>query len=208
MAWEGEGGDETVQEINNNQRRLEQLYCQAGNTLYCSYAELHPVETIASIAGGLLLSGVIGGVFIAPATISTDTIIISGGIAESANIACGLDLCSDEIRNSVAVGKAGVDQVMDIIKDPSAIREVSVYINQAGKRANLFARFDILTSQAIHEVKNVANLSLTKPFMEQAVKYKAIADSAGLELHYWLTNDAPQRVQDWLRKLEIFVHTP
>jgi len=108
---------------------------------------------------------------------------------------------------SSALGKLGVDRVFRFLSDPTAQREVSVYVNEGGKRANLFARFDILTSTAIHEVKNVANLSLAQDFMDQAYKYKLIADSAGLELHYWLINDAPQHVYDWLVQLGISVHT-
>jgi RHS repeat-associated protein len=110
--------------------------------------------------------------------------------------------------SSPLIGKAGVDRVLQILNDPSAQTEVNVYVNEAGKRANIFARFDILTNTAIHEVKNVADLSLSQRLMDQAWRYKQIADGAGLELHYWLMNDAPQRVQSWLQNLGIFVHTP
>jgi hypothetical protein len=110
--------------------------------------------------------------------------------------------------SSPAIGQAGVNTVMNLLNDPSAQREVSVYVNEAGKRANLFARFDILTVNAIHEVKNVADLSLSQRFMEQALKYKALADASGLELHYWLLNDAPPNVVQWLNSIGVIVHTP
>jgi len=110
--------------------------------------------------------------------------------------------------SSPLIGKAGVDQVLKIINDPGAQTEIMVYVNEAGKRGNYFARFDILTRTAIHEVKNVANLSLTQTFMDQAYRYKSIADSAGLELHYWLINDAPTKVSRWLERLGVTVHTP
>jgi RHS repeat-associated protein len=110
--------------------------------------------------------------------------------------------------SSPAIGKAAVDQVLKIINDPSAQTEVNVYVNEAGSRANLFARLDILTQTAIHEVKNVANLSLSQNFMDQAYRYKMIADSAGLELHYWLMNDAPAKVQSWLQNIGAAVHIP
>lgn len=93
------------------------------------------------------------------------------------------------------------------MNDPTAQREVRVYVNEAGRRSNYFARLDIVTNTAIHEVKNVSRLSLSKPFMEQASRYKLIADSAGMELHYWLVNDAPQSVVEWLLTLGIQVHT-
>jgi len=104
------------------------------------------------------------------------------------------------------IGKMGVDQVMKILNDSTAQTEVQVYIGEAGKRANVFARLDIVTSSAIHEVKNVADLSLTQNLMNQAYRYKSIADSAGLEMHYWLMNSSPEKVVNWLQRMGIFVH--
>jgi len=108
--------------------------------------------------------------------------------------------------SSPVLGKQGVDVVMKILNDPNAQREVPVYVQEAGKRANLFARFDILTQTAIHEVKNVTDLSLSQNFMEQVYKYKTIADGTGLELHYWLLKDAPNNVVNFLQNLGIIVH--
>ena len=62
------------------------------------------------------------------------------------------------------------------------------------------------TSTAIHEVKNLADLSLRQDFMDQAQMYKLFADSGGLELHYWLVNSAPPDLVRWLQSLGIIVH--
>jgi hypothetical protein len=112
------------------------------------------------------------------------------------------------IKSSAEIGREGVDDVISLLNDPSAQREVTIYVNEAGKRANIFARLDILTNTAIHEVKNVADLDLSQDFMAQATKYKAIADAAGLELNYWLMNDAPNHVASWLQSQGINVIIP
>ena len=109
--------------------------------------------------------------------------------------------------HSTRIGQLGEEAVYKLLNDPTAQREVRVYVNEAGRRSNYFARLDIVTNTAIHEVKNVSRLSLSEPFMEQASRYKLIADSAGMELHYWLVNDAPQSVVEWLLTLGIQVHT-
>jgi hypothetical protein len=75
------------------------------------------------------------------------------------------------------------------------------------RRANYFARLDGVTQSAIHEVKNVASLSLSQGFMDQAYRYKMLADSMEVELHYWLTNSYPARVVEWLEQLGVIVHT-
>jgi len=93
-----------------------------------------------------------------------------------------------------------------ILADPTAQEEVRVYVGEAGKRANYLARLDILTDTAIHEAKNVVQLSLSQSFMEQATTYKLIADGAGLEFHYGLLNAAPPRVVAWLERLGAIVH--
>jgi hypothetical protein len=97
--------------------------------------------------------------------------------------------------------------VFDSLNDPAAQEEVRIYVGEAGRRANYFARLDILTETAIHEVKNVAQLSLSQGFKAQATRYYMIAESAGWELHYWLLNSAPPHVVRWLEELGAIVHT-
>jgi RHS repeat-associated protein len=111
------------------------------------------------------------------------------------------------IKNSVQIGQEGVNRVLDILNDPTAETEQSVWVLNNGELVPYpFARFDIVTSDAIHEVKNVTDLSLSQDFMEQAYRYKMIADSGGLDLHYWLLNDKPGAVVDWLQQQGIIVH--
>ena len=63
------------------------------------------------------------------------------------------------------------------------------------------------------EIWGVALLILSHCFCQMMLgmfpknTYKLIADSAGMELHYWLVNDAPQSVVEWLLTLGIQVHT-
>jgi hypothetical protein len=112
-------------------------------------------------------------------------------------------------QSPAQIGQNGVNKVLNILKDPSARTEQSIWVVNDGVRIPYpFARFDIVTTDAIHEVKNVADLSLSQDFMDQAYRYKLIADSGNLELHYWLVNDAPQNVQLWLQRLGIVVHVP
>jgi RHS repeat-associated protein len=127
-----------------------------------------------------------------------------GGSACTA--ACADGDCTNEIGTSYRIGQRGIDLVFKHLNDPTLQQEVKVYVNEAGKRANYFARFDGVTRTAIHEVKNVTNLTLSQGFREQAIRYKSIADSAGLELHYWLVNSAPENVVRWLEQQGIIVH--
>jgi RHS repeat-associated protein len=55
-AWVGEGGG-SIGEAEYNTQINEQLYCQAGNSIYCPYAINHPVDTIVSIGVGLVAAG-------------------------------------------------------------------------------------------------------------------------------------------------------
>lgn len=144
--------------------------------------------------GGAVVIGVVAAAAVAP----------MAAAALSAAIADGDP--TNEMQSAAAIGQDGVDTVLSLLQDPSAQTGVKVYVNEAGKRSNLFARFDILTDTAIHEVKNVQNLSLSQNFMAQAEKYKKIADGAGLELHYWLMNDSPKKVIDWLNDIDVYVH--
>jgi hypothetical protein len=132
---------------------------------------------------------------------------VGAWLSEMLGLACLDGDCGNELKSSYEIGRQGQKMVMDFLNDPTAQEEVRVYVGEAGKRANYFARFDILTETAIHEVKNVADLSLSQSFMNQAQTYKLIADSSGLELHYWLVNSAPQRVIDFLQELGVIVHT-
>jgi RHS repeat-associated protein len=52
------GGTETSADIAYYEQRNRALYCQAGYTLYCSYAENHPVDTAVSISAGLIGAGI------------------------------------------------------------------------------------------------------------------------------------------------------
>ncbi len=123
------------------------------------------------------------------------------------NMACGDQDCTNEARTAYQIGQEGSQRVWNYLNDPTLQTEVKVYINEAGRRINYFARLDGLTDTAIHEVKNVANLSLTQKFMDQATQYKLIADGMGIELHYWLVNSAPANVVQWLQQNGIIVHT-
>jgi RHS repeat-associated protein len=122
-------------------------------------------------------------------------------------LSCGDGDCGNEARTSYQIGEEGAQRVWRILNDPSLQTEVRVYVSEGGKRANYFARFDGLTDTAIHEVKNVSNLSLTQGFMNQATTYKRIADGMNLEVHYWLVNSAPPKVINWLQQQGIIVHT-
>ncbi|MFZ3069971.1 MAG: RHS repeat-associated core domain-containing protein [Anaerolineaceae bacterium] len=46
----------------------EALYCQAGYTMYCSYAQNHPAETVSSVVGGLVIASTIEQIAIDSAT--------------------------------------------------------------------------------------------------------------------------------------------
>ena len=124
----------------------------------------------------------------------------------STSVACADGECLNETRTSYEIGEAGEDLVFKYLNDPTLEREVMVYVNEGGKRANYFARLDGLTSTAIHEVKNGTQLSLSEEFRNQAHTYKLIADSLGVELHYWLLRSYPQHVIEWLNELGAIVH--
>jgi RHS repeat-associated protein len=115
--------------------------------------------------------------------------------------------CSSGRTSPYEIGQRGQKMVFDSLNDPAAQEEVRIYVGEAGRRANYFARLDILTETAIHEVKNVAQLSLSQGFKAQATRYYMIAESAGWELHYWLLNSAPPHVVRWLEELGAIVHT-
>jgi hypothetical protein len=120
---------------------------------------------------------------------------------------CGDGNCTNEVKSSYQLGQEGQRLVMDFLKDPTSQEEVWVWVGEAGKRVNQFALLDIVAETAIHEAKNVAQLSLSQEFVAQAMKHKTIADAAGLELNYWLLRSAPQHVFRWLRQvLEVVVH--
>ena len=59
-ATVGEGGydNDHKNQAEEDAQRNRQLYCQAGNTLYCSYAQNHPVEYATSMAVGLVAAGI------------------------------------------------------------------------------------------------------------------------------------------------------
>ena len=149
------------------------------------------------------------------ATVTTllacSTVAACAKVAETAlrlgGAACTDGDCTNEASSSHAIGEQGAQAVWKFLNDPTLQTELRVYVGEAGKRANYFARLDGPTSTAIHEVKNVSNLSLRQTFMDQAHTYKLLADSMGIELHYWLTNSAPDHVVQWLRTLGAIVHT-
>jgi len=134
------------------------------------------------------------------------TPMVGGVLVVGGAEAAGLVGASVQLGSS-AIGQAGVRQVLRILNDPSAQTEVPVNLRIGSQVQFLWARLDIVTQNAIHEVKNVAALSLNQAFTDQALKYKAIAESMGYELHYWLMSDAPASVVQWLLRRGIIVHT-
>ncbi len=105
MAWNGEGGnydDEHRAHDAYVQQRDESLKCAAGRKTYCSFAENHPVQTGAFIAGGLVLEGVVAAA-VGVTTVTAETITITTTTAEGANIACGNDMCASEAEQIVTV---------------------------------------------------------------------------------------------------------
>jgi hypothetical protein len=132
---------------------------------------------------------------------------LSYGVQALVGAACADGDCANEARTSYQIGSEGAQRVWNHLNDPTLQTEVKVYVNEAGRRANYFTRLDGLTNTAIHEVKTVSNLSLSQNFMDQAHRYKLLADSMGIELHYWLTNSSPQKVVNWLQQQGIIVHT-
>jgi hypothetical protein len=115
MASVGDGGyDETIPKIvPNENQRLEELKCQAGDETYCSYAENHPAETAAFVIGGVATAGVAAAV-IAPATVSLGTATTVATSAEAANVACGGDMCADEINT-------GINTVYQVVQNGKTI---------------------------------------------------------------------------------------
>jgi RHS repeat-associated protein len=132
---------------------------------------------------------------------------LSGLGVTAAEAACADGDCTNEVKGGYEIGEEGAQLVFGYLNDPTLRREVMVYVQEAGKRANYFARLDGLTSTAIHEVKNVGQLSLSQDFMNQARTYTKIADGLGVDLHYWLLRSAPERVVTWLQELGVIVHT-
>ena len=60
------------------------LECRAGNTLYCSYAQNHPVETAIFTGAGLITAGTLGGLLgeISISGIATGTVITQAACAD------------------------------------------------------------------------------------------------------------------------------
>ncbi|MBI5840803.1 MAG: RHS repeat-associated core domain-containing protein [Chloroflexi bacterium] len=75
MAWEGNGGDDTKEEVEYYRQRNDALKCQAGNDTYCSYGEKHPIE-VATFTASALMGGA-----------ATETVILGGGAAAVADTA-------------------------------------------------------------------------------------------------------------------------
>jgi RHS repeat-associated protein len=186
-------------------QRTNALRCQSGETTYCSYGEQHPVEVFLFAVGGM-----------AGAT-AIEAFILEGGAAAVSEVAywravlsclrsaicrtiTGMAGGAGSKLSSYQIGQNGVKQVLETLDDPSAQTEQTLTAN------GLSGRFDIATDTTLNEVKNVANLSLSQRFMEQAMRYSTIAEGLGKPLHYWLVNDKPQYIVDWLQNLGITVH--
>jgi hypothetical protein len=188
-----------------------ELICQAGHREYCSYAENHPVEAIVSTAIGLALPGVVEYAIAGGGAATAIEVIKDVGwqLAKSCStssicwrvIGAGGTGVVKAIRpDSNQIGRNGENQVLKTLNDPSALTQQTVAGN------GFSGRIDILTDTGMHEVKNVADISLSQRFMEQAYRYTEIAQANSIELHYWLLNDHPQYVVDWLSRLGIIVH--
>ena len=185
-------------------QRTEALKCHGGDKLYCSEAQNHPAAVVAYAITGLVSAAALPEAWAITeafgwnvATVCATSIIcwtITGAGGVGAAGVVGNQVGSNQI------GRNGVNQVLKTLNDPNALTEQTVTGN------GLSGRIDILTNTAMNEVKNVANLSLSQQFMEQAYKYSEIAQANELELHYWLVNDHPQYIVDWLSRLGIIVH--
>jgi RHS repeat-associated protein len=81
-------------------QRNDALKCQAGNEDYCSYAENHPYEAAAYTVGGLVLSGA-GAAAVAASSITTEAAVTTTATVETANAACGGDMCASETQDAV-----------------------------------------------------------------------------------------------------------
>jgi hypothetical protein len=137
--------------------------------------------------------------------------VVSGGVFAGVGYGVGR-VARGAIRSSLAtsyenmasheIGDAGEEIVLRNLNDPTAQRKVPIRVVGVS-RPN--GRFDIVTSSAIHEVKNVAKLSLSQRFKNQALFYKAVADAAETPLVYHLLRDVPPHVVRWLERQGIQV---
>ena len=90
--WEDDNGNYTQADAEYNRQRLDSLQCQAGNETYCSYGELHPVETAAFVFGGL-----VGGT-------ALEAFVMEGAVRWGAVQACvGISACRSVLVYVVAL---------------------------------------------------------------------------------------------------------
>jgi hypothetical protein len=199
----------TQQETDQNaaklvliQAKAEDHECKAGNEIYCPTVKKHPAEVATFV-----ITGLVGAAALPEAWAITEAVGWNVAEACATSIICwtvigagGVGAAGAVGVGSNQIGRNGVNQVLRTLNDPNALTEQTVTGN------GLSGRIDILTNTAMNEVKNVANLSLSQRFMEQAYRYSEIAQANELELHYWLVNDHPQYIVDWLSRLGIIVH--
>jgi RHS repeat-associated protein len=174
-ATVGEGGydDEHKNQAEEDAQRNRQLNCQAGNSMYCSYAQNHPVEYATSMAVGLVGAGTASTVVTnisVPAIIHTlESVLSTGGFL------CSDGDCTNEVRT-----------VKDVVLNPRAIGRYGEFVSQIEKNTrhiesitgtakyripDMLVKADAaLNIQGIlTEVKNVAVLRVTPQLLDFAL---------------------------------------
>jgi RHS repeat-associated protein len=213
-ATVGEGGydDEHKNQAEEDAQRNRQLYCQAGNTLYCSYAQNHPVDTAVSITVGMIGAGAAAAV-LTPAGTATAGIVAAGtttlgattyttvagygasaGTAlETANLACGGDMCADEINT-------GVNTVYRVMQNGNVIyvgisqnwlQRSSYWFNTMGWRAEpingLFNNLSRADARAVEQVLiNLYKLPNLNNVINSIATSNPIYNSANIRGNYLL----------------------
>jgi len=146
MALKNDNGDYTKADEEYYRQRLDALRCQAGNDNYCSYGELHPIETtMFAIIGLAIASG---------SMIAASTIEVTVATLQTALINATINAAGQCVFTLIGGGACSVDEALQTAAFSVLMGGVSesISINPSYSLSTTSGYFKNMAAQSIAQV--------------------------------------------------------